>query len=129
MTKEPAKSFQDLVVWQKAHQFVLAVYRATADFPPAERDGLSLQFRRAAMAVAVNIAEGYARKSRSDKARYLGVAQSAIEECFYYLILVKDLGYGDHESLALQLAEVRRLLADYTAVILTINFLTSGFTR
>ena len=127
MTKEPAKTFQDLSVWQKAHQFVLATYRFTADFPENEKDGLTALLRRAATAIAANIAEGFARKSKSDKARYLNVAQVAVEECRYYLILAKDLGYGESEDLAAQLNEVSKLLAAYTAVILTIKFLSSSF--
>ena len=46
--KEPAKRFEDSVVWQKAHQFVLAVCRLTRSFPKSEIYGLSCQFRRAA---------------------------------------------------------------------------------
>ena len=127
MPKEPAKSFQDLVVWQKAHQFVLALYGFTAQFPEHEKEGLTAQLRRSAVAIGANIAQGFARKSKSDKARYLSTAQSAVDECQYYLLLAKDLGYGQDELLGKQLDEVRRLLGDYTAVILTIKFLSSGF--
>ena len=127
MSKEPAKSFQDLVVWQKAHQFVLATYRFTAEFPDHEKDGLGSQLQRAAIAIGANIAQGFARKNKSDKARFLSSAQSAVDECQYYLLLAKDLGYGQTEALVGQLGEVRRLLGDYTAVIMTIKFLSSGF--
>ncbi|MDX9786303.1 MAG: four helix bundle protein [Desulfobacterales bacterium] len=57
--KEPAKRFEDLVVWQKAHQFVLAVYRLTRSFPKSETYGLSSRFRRAAVSITANIAEGF----------------------------------------------------------------------
>jgi four helix bundle protein len=127
MTKEPAKSFQDLVVWQKAHLFVLAAYHFTAPFPETEREGLTAQLRQASIAIGANIAQGFARKSKADKARYLSAAQSAVDECQYYLLLAKDLGYGHSDALCSQLEEVRRLLGDYTAVILTIKFLSSGF--
>jgi four helix bundle protein len=129
MPKTPAKTFQDLIAWQKAHQFVLAVYHYTANFPESEKDGLTALCRRAATGVAAHIAEGFARKSKADKARYLTMAQAAVDESFYYLILAQDLGYGDNEALTEQLTEVRKLLADYTAVILTINFLASSFSR
>jgi len=129
MPKNPAKHFQDLIAWQKAHQFVLSVYHYTANFPESEKEGLTALCRRAATAVAAHISEGFARKSRADKARYLTQAQTAVDECQYYLILAQDLGYGDSAALIEQLAEVRRLLADYTAVILTINFLSAGFSR
>jgi len=129
MPKNPAKTFQDLIAWQKAHQFVLAVYRYTANFPESEKDGLTALCRTSATAVAAHIAEGFARKSKADKAHCLSLAQTAVDECAYYLILAHDLGYGDNEAMAQQLAEVRKLLADYTAVILTINFLASSFSH
>ena len=56
-----AKTFQDLVVWQKAHPFVLAVYRLSQTFPRSETYGLTSQFRRAAVSIAANIAEGFKR--------------------------------------------------------------------
>jgi len=127
MPKEHAKTFQDLVVWQKAHQFVLAIYRFTAQFPDHEREGLASQLQRSAIAIGANIAQGFARKNKSDKARYLTSAQSAVDECQYYLLLARDLGYGQDEALAGQLNDVRKLLSDYTAVIMTIRFLSTGF--
>ena len=54
MRKEPAKTFQDLIVWQKAHQFVLSVYRSTESFPGKEMYGLTSQFRRAAVSIPAN---------------------------------------------------------------------------
>ena len=55
-------------MWQKAHAFVLAVYRLTSGFPKQETFGLSLQMKRAAVSVAANIAEGFARRSPAAKA-------------------------------------------------------------
>ena len=55
----PAKSFEQLIVWQKAHQFVLGVYRFTENFPRSETYGLTSQFRRASVSIPANIAEGY----------------------------------------------------------------------
>jgi len=57
--REPAKNFQDLDVWKKSHQFVLEVYRMTEKFPNKETYGLSSQFRRAAISIPANIAEGF----------------------------------------------------------------------
>ena len=79
-----AQSFRDLVVWQKAHQFVLAVYRFTASFPRPETYGLSLQMRRAAVSIAANIAEGFAKRSQAEKARFLNVAEGSLEESRYF---------------------------------------------
>jgi four helix bundle protein len=115
---KPARTFQDLVVWQKAHQFVLGVYALTAVFPKQETYGLSLQMRRAAVSVPANIAEGFRRRGKAEKARFMNIAEGSVEECRYFLILVRDLGYGDTERLASLLEEVSRLLNAYTAAIL-----------
>jgi hypothetical protein len=60
--RRAAKSFMDLIVWQKSHQFVLGVYRYPKNFPAHEIHGLTTQFRRAAVSIAANIAEGFKRR-------------------------------------------------------------------
>jgi len=115
---KPARTFQDLVVWQKAHQFVLEVYTFTAAFPKQETYGLSLQMRRAAVSIPANIAEGFRRRSKADKARFMNMAEGSVEECCYFLLLAKDLGYGDTGKLSAMLEEVSRLLSAYAAAIL-----------
>jgi len=113
-----ARTFQDLVVWRKAHELVLAVYSFTADFPKQETYGLALQMRRAAVSVPANIAEGFRRRGKADKARYMNMAEASLEESRYYLILAKDLGYGDTSSLTTSLEEVSRMLNAYASAIL-----------
>ena len=93
MLRNPAKSFEDLVVWQKAHGFTLQVYAATRSFPKDELFGLTSQFRRAAVSVPANVAEGFRKRSEADKARYLNISEGSLDECRYYLILANDLGY------------------------------------
>jgi four helix bundle protein len=115
---KPARTFQDLLVWQKAHRFVLEAYAFTAAFPKQETYGLSLQMRRAAVSLPANIAEGFRRRGKADKARFMNMAEGSIEECRYFLILAKDLGYGDVEKLSPMLEEVSRLLGAYAAAIL-----------
>jgi four helix bundle protein len=61
-TMKPAKTFEDLIVWQKAHQFVLRVYSYTQSFPREEAYALTSQFRRAAISIAANIAEGFKKR-------------------------------------------------------------------
>src|SRR6202162_5824695 len=107
---KPARTFQDLLVWQKAHQFVLGVYSFTAAFPKPETYGLSLQMRRAAVSIPANIAEGFRRRGKADKARFMNIAEGSVEECRYFLILAKDLGYSDTERLASSPDEASRLL-------------------
>src|SRR5438046_3322743 len=94
-----ARTFQDLVVWRKAHQFVLGVYSFTAAFPKQETYGLSLQMRRAAVSIPANIAEGFRRRGKADKARYMNIAEGSLEECTYYLNVASDLGYGNRKAL------------------------------
>ena len=87
--------------------------------PKQESYGLSLQMRRAAVSIAANIAEGFRRRSKADKARFMNLAEGSVEECRYFLILSKDLGYGDTQKLSTALEEVSRLLNAYSTAILT----------
>jgi four helix bundle protein len=113
-----ARTFQDLVVWRKAHELVLAIYSFTAGFPKQETYGLALQMRRAAVSVPANIAEGFRRRGKADKARYMNMSEGSLEESRYYLILAQDLGYGGTSSLTTSLEEVSRLLNAYASAIL-----------
>jgi four helix bundle protein len=116
--RQPARTFRDLAVWRKAHEFVLAVYTFTAAFPRQETYGLGLQMRRAAVSIPANIAEGFRRRGKADKARFMNVAEGSVEECRYFLILASDLGYGDTSSLSALLDEVSRMLNAYASAIL-----------
>jgi len=93
-----AKTFEDILAWQKVHQFVLNVYRVTQNFPDFERFGLGSQFQRAAVSIAANIAEGFRKLSQADKLRFMNIAQGSLEECRYYCILSRDLGYVDNNT-------------------------------
>ena len=99
----PAKTFQDLLVWQKAQRLALDVYRYSASFPKTEIYGLTHQFRKAAVSIPANIAEGFRKAGRQDKVRFLNIAQGSLEECRYYLILARDLEYVENERLILLL--------------------------
>jgi len=115
----PARSFRDLIVWQKAHRFVVDVYKMTETFPKHELFGLTSQLRRAAVSIPANIAEGFAKRGMSDKARFMNIAQGSLEERRYYLILSQDLNYSNTQTLMPRLEEVSKLLASYTSSILT----------
>jgi four helix bundle protein len=114
---KPARTFQDLIVWRKAHEFVLAVYAFTAAFPKQETYGLCSQMRRAAVSVPGNIAVGFRKRGRADKVRFMNTAEGSLEESRYYLILTQDLGYGNTEGLLARLEEVSRLLNAYSKAI------------
>jgi hypothetical protein len=90
-----SKSCRDLIAWQKAHQWVLQIYHFINSFPSGEQFGLVSQLQRAAISIPANIAQG------------------SIEECRYYLILAKDLGYGDTRTLEKNLEEISWLLEAY----------------
>jgi four helix bundle protein len=116
-----SRSFTDLIVWQKAHAFVLVVYKISGSFPRSEIYGLSSQFRRAAVSIAANIAEGFKKRGTADKARFFNIAQGSLEECQYYLILAHDLGYADTTGMRPQLDEVAKILESYVSAILASN--------
>ena len=118
MERGKSKTFKDLIVWQKAHKFVLSVYKITDNFPKTELYGLTSQFRRADISIPANIAEGFKKNGKADKCRFMNIAQGSLEECRYYLILTKDLGYFETKNLMLQLEEVSKLLDAYTKAIL-----------
>ena len=111
---EKTTTFEDLIVWKKAHQFVLMIYSLTKKLPKEEQFGLVSQFRRAAVSIPSNIAEGYKKIGKKDKLRFFNIAQGSIEECRYYLILVKDLGYVENTITEREaLIEVSKLLNAY----------------
>jgi four helix bundle protein len=116
--RKTARNFQELIVWQKAHQFVLKVYTLTREFHQAEIFGLTSQFRRAAVSVAANIAEGFKRKGTREKARYFNIAQASLEESRYYLLLSNDLGYCDCSEAMARVGEISKLLQTYSGCIL-----------
>jgi four helix bundle protein len=92
---------------------VLAVYRESAAFPKTETFGLTSQLRRAAVSIPANIAEGFVKRGKPDKARLMNIAQGSLEETRYYLILAQDLGYFNNAALLAQIEEVSRLLESY----------------
>lgn len=115
---KPARTFKDLLVWQKAHKFVLESYAYSKSFPKEELYGLTSQYRRASVSIAANIAEGFKKRGQKDKARFMNIAQGSLEECRYYLILAQDLDYGSTKKLNELLEEVSKMLSSYGKSIL-----------
>jgi four helix bundle protein len=114
-----ARSFRELLVWQKAHALTLAVYEATKAFPREEMFGLTSQLRRASVSVAANIAEGFPKPTSAERARFLAIAQGSLEECRYYFILAADLSYADTVHLEALAEEVSKMLHAFRKAILT----------
>ena len=91
-------SFEDILAWQKAHAFTILVYKLTRSFPEDERYGLTSQFRRAAISIEANIAEGYKKLGKADKLRFLNISQGSLEECRTSILLSRDLEYINNEQ-------------------------------
>jgi four helix bundle protein len=117
---QKTKSFQELDAWKASHQFVLEIYKSSENFPKSELYGLVSQFRRAAVSIAANLAEGYRKKGKADKLRFYNISQGSIEECTYYLILSRDLNYitpRSFENLNLKIDNARKLINNYCTAI------------
>lgn len=91
--KSKAKSFTDLVAWQKAHEVVIEIYRITENFPDNEIYILTSQIRRAAVSLTSNIAEGFSRHSLKEKVQFYYIALGSNTELQNQLILAKELAY------------------------------------
>lgn len=114
MSETKITDFTDLIAWQKAHVFVLAVYKVTQHFPSHEQFALTNQLTRAAVSITSNIAEGFGRNSEKDKVQFYGIAKGSLLEVRSQLCIAKDLGYitGEQfEELERDAMEVVRLIA------------------
>jgi four helix bundle protein len=108
-----ARSYRELLVWQKAKALAVHVYRRTEGFPKAEVYGLTSQLRRAAVSVVSNIAEGQGRLSCGEFAHFLGQARGSLLELETQLDIARDLAYldaKDQQSLAEEAYQVLGLL-------------------
>jgi four helix bundle protein len=117
LSRPKSTTFEDVDLWKKAHQWVLDVYRFTETFPKHELFGLTSQLRRAAVSVPANFAEGFRKNGRADKVRFYNIAQGSLEESRYYLILARDLDYGDPATLVLGANEIGKMLSSYSRAI------------
>ena len=101
------RDFRDLVVWQRAHQFTLTLYRATDSFPKSEAFGLTSQIRRAGASVPTNLAEGCGRWGDGDMGRFIQIAMGSASELQYLILLASDLRYLNPEAGTRLAAELR----------------------
>ncbi|HRH92929.1 MAG TPA: four helix bundle protein [Candidatus Peribacteria bacterium] len=90
------RPYEKLIVWQEAYKLCLFVYRVTSEFPSYEKFGLANQARRSAVSVPLNIAEGNAKHSKPDQARFLDIAIGSLEELHCSLRISRDLEYMDN---------------------------------
>ncbi len=92
------RSFTDLVAWQKAHQFVLKIYKITKSFPREEKYGLCDQMRRAAVSITSNIAEGFYKRTSTDKSHFYFTSLGSLAELQNQLLISKDLKYIERNT-------------------------------
>jgi four helix bundle protein len=105
-----ARSYRDLLVWQKAKALAVQVYQATEQFPKPETYGLTSQIRRAAVSVASNIAEGQGRLTSGEFQHFLGQARGSLLELDTQLAIALDLKYLIHERYEVLDHEVYQVL-------------------
>ncbi|HEX8494490.1 MAG TPA: four helix bundle protein [Pyrinomonadaceae bacterium] len=111
------KSYQELIVWQKAMNLVESIYQISGRFPKDEIYGLTSQLRRAVISVPSNIAEGQGRNSTKEFLHHLSIAYGSFMETETQLQISGRLGY-------LQDAETTRLLEQTAEVARLINGLS-----
>jgi four helix bundle protein len=109
----PLKSYKELIVWQKAYELTLLVYKETDKFPKSEIFGLSSQLRRATVSIVSNIAEGYQRQHGGEYIQFLSIAFGSCAEVETQLLLCKDLHYLSESNFTILnnlLTEVGKML-------------------
>ena len=110
----PIRTYRDLLVWQKGMAFVTNVYSLTRDFPQQEMFGLTMQVRRSATSIPMNIAEGFARRSTRDYLRFLRIASGSLYESQTQIEIARNLDFLSNDSyrrLLIASEEIERMLA------------------
>ena len=108
-----SKSFEDLVVYQKALQFVMAIYGLITALPKNDEYNLAILTKQAAVSITTSIGDGSKKESRAEKLRCLNNAVEAVSECQYYLNFIREQGYAETSHLMAQSAEVNTLLEEH----------------
>jgi len=94
-----AQDYHELIVWQRAIELTVCIYKLTRSFPKEELYGLISQMRRASVSVASNIAEGRGRITPGEFRQFLGLAQGSTYELQTQLLVARKLGMGSDENL------------------------------
>ena len=87
------KTFKDLIVWQKAFELSIEIYRFSSEFPKPELYGLASELRKTSRSIVYNIAEGYKRWSTVDDIRFLRISAGSAAELETQIMLADRLGY------------------------------------
>ncbi|MEA2020836.1 MAG: four helix bundle protein [Patescibacteria group bacterium] len=113
MTNEKIKSLTDLISWKRGHELVKEIYNVTSRFPKEELYALTSQLRRCVVSITSNIAEGFSRRSKKAKIKFLIMALGSLNELQNQLLVAKDVGYlekKDFDNLAEKSIEVSKLI-------------------
>ncbi|MBE98772.1 four helix bundle protein [Flavobacterium coralii] len=108
------KDYKKFLVWQKAHQLTLEIYRVTKNFPKSEQFNLISQINRASLSIPTNIAEGCGRESQKELIRFLYISSGSAHEMEYFLLVSKDLGFIEkdlYNKLNSEVNEIKKMLA------------------
>jgi len=107
------KSFEDLLVWQKAHKVVLSIYKLLEKFPKEEKYRIIDQLVRAVISIPTNISEGFGRYTSKDYIHFLIISRGSLSEVKYLILLSKDLKYIteiEYQELNNELSEIGKML-------------------
>ena len=107
------KSFEDLLVWQKAHKIVLSIYKLLEKFPKEEKYRIIDQLVRAVISIPTNISEGFGRYTSKDYIHFLIISRGSVSEVKYLILLSKDLKYIteiEYQELNNELSEIGKML-------------------
>jgi four helix bundle protein len=107
------RDFKDLIVWRKAHENALTVYKLTKTFPKEEQYGVISQLRRASVSIPTNIAEGCGKFTQKDFANFLQISLGSSHEVEYLILLSFELNYlseTEYKNLNKEINEVKAML-------------------
>ena len=114
------RDFKKLNVWERAHNFVINIYKLSKPFPKEELYGITSQLRRAVVSIPTNIAEGCGKHTEKDFVRYLSIAAGSTSEVEYLLILSKDLKFIDESIAFAQITEINEIKKMLNALMMKI---------
>lgn len=119
--------FRTIQAWHKSRNFVKDVYIISDKFPSREIYGLTSQFRRAAVSINANIAEGCGKNSNKELCRYFQIARGSASECESYVILTYDLEFineKEFNDLSFKINELQKMIGSYILKVLESNIST-----
>ncbi|PIS04123.1 hypothetical protein COT83_02320 [Candidatus Peregrinibacteria bacterium CG10_big_fil_rev_8_21_14_0_10_44_7] len=115
------KAFENSLVWGKAYNLALLIYKITQDFPKEERYGLTSQIRRCAISIPSNIAEGLLRNSCKELSRFFAISRGSCGELITQMSIAKDIGYTEEDVLNAVESKIIEIIKILTKSIQTLS--------